>query len=117
MSIVTMILIGLGGAGGALLRALMGRVIQTEFPWATLLVNVSGSFLLAVAYAWLPADAVLARALVGAGFCGAFTTFSTFVLETVLLSRSGRMRAATVYLSLTLGLCCLASWGGFYLMA
>lgn len=117
MSPAAIILIGLGGAAGALLRAFAGRCIQTRFPWATLTVNVTGSFLLAAAYTALPVDAELVRALVGAGFCGAFTTFSTFILETVLLARTGSHKAAVVYLSLTIGLCCLASWGGFYLMA
>ncbi|NDV62215.1 CrcB family protein [Puniceicoccales bacterium CK1056] len=117
MSFLALILIGLGGALGALLRAFAGRCIKSPFPWATLLVNIAGSFLLAVAYTALPHDAELARALVGAGFCGAFTTFSTFILETVILAKTGNYRDAGLYLSLTLCLCCLASWGGFYLMA
>jgi CrcB protein len=109
--------VGLGGAAGALLRALVGRWIQHDFPLATLLVNVGGSFLLAAMYSSLPQGAELTRALVGGGFCGALTTFSTFILETVILARSGRMRWAALYLLLTLSLCCLASWGGFYLIA
>jgi CrcB protein len=117
MSFLAIVMIGLGGACGALLRAVTGRCIQAQFPWATLTVNVVGSFLLAAAYAALPMEAELARTLVGAGFCGAFTTFSTFILETVILARTGNRLKAGLYLSLTLGLCCLASWGGFYLMA
>jgi CrcB protein len=108
--------VGLGGAGGALVRALAGRWIRSRFPLATLLVNVLGSFLLGIAYAGLPLEADLARALVGAGFCGAFTTFSTFILETVILARSGQVRAAAAYLVLTLALCCLATWAGVCLM-
>lgn len=117
MSLLVVIATGLGGAGGALLRAFAGRWIRSSFPLATLTVNVLGSFLLAAAYSLLPADAELWRALVGAGFCGALTTFSTFILETIILARSGQARQATLYLVLTLILCCLASWSGFHLMA
>ena len=111
------IAIGLGGALGALIRALTGRWIQSGFPFATLAVNVVGSFLLAGAYAALPLDAEVARAFIGTGFCGALTTFSTFILDTVILARSGQWRRAGSYLLGTLSLCCLASWGGFYLMS
>jgi CrcB protein len=117
VSPLVIIAIGLGGAAGALLRAFAGRCIQSSFPWATLTVNIAGSFLLAASYSWFAAESELARALIGAGFCGAFTTFSTFILETVLLARTGNYRDAALYLSSTLVLCSLASLGGYYLMA
>ena len=117
MNLLLVLAVGLGGAAGALLRALAGRWIQSSFPFATLLVNVGGSFLLAAAYAWLPMESELARALFGSGFCGALTTFSTFILECVILARSGQWKRAGLYLILTLVLCCLASWTGFRLMA
>ena len=116
MSLLVTIGIGLGGALGALLRALFGRLIRSEFPIATLLVNVLGSFALAVAYTSLPITSELSRAIIGSGFCGAFTTFSTFILETVILARGGRVIHALIYLILTLTLCCLASWGGICLI-
>ena len=117
MSLLMVMAVGLGGALGALLRALAGRWIRTAFPLATLVVNVGGSFLLAIAYAGLPGDSEIVRALIGSGFCGALTTFSTFILETVILARSGQYKWAAIYLLLTLGLCCLASLGGFCLMS
>ena len=117
MSLLMVLVVGLGGAAGALLRALAGRWIRTAFPLPTLLVNVIGSFILAVDYAGLPADSEIVRALIGSGFCGALTTFSTFILETVILARSGQGQSAAIYLLLTLGLCCLASLGGFCLMS
>ena len=116
MSLAVVMAIGLGGAAGALARAWVGRMIRSPFPVATLVVNVAGSFLLAVLYNTLQGDSDVAQALLGGGFCGAFTTFSTFILETVILSRSGHLRTAVLYLVLTLILCCLASWGGFCLM-
>ena len=116
MSLLTLLAVGLGGAAGALLRALAGRWLRYDFPVATLVVNVTGSFLLAALFIALPQDAGLARALVGSGFCGAFTTFSTFILEAVLLARSGHLRRAVAYVGLTLSLCSLASWSGICLM-
>lgn len=110
MSLLVALATGLGGAAGALLRAWVGRFIRTGFPLATLLVNVSGSFLLAAALGGLDPSAEWTRALIGSGFCGALTTFSTFILELVLLVRSRRRLEAGAYLILTLGLCCLASW-------
>ncbi|MGC9450615.1 MAG: fluoride efflux transporter CrcB [Oceanipulchritudo sp.] len=117
MSLLTVLAIGAGGAAGAMLRALTGRWIRSSFPFATLAVNVAGSFLLALAYAGLPMESEIWRALLGSGFCGAFTTFSTFILETVILARSGQPGKAVLYLLMTILLCCLASWAGFHLMA
>ena len=110
MSLLVTLCIGLGGAAGALLRALAGRLIRTDFPVATLVVNILGSFILAVVYTGLPPASELTRALLGTGFCGAFTTFSTFILEAVILARNGMYKRAVGYVMLTLGLCCLASW-------
>jgi CrcB protein len=117
VTLVSAIAIGAGGACGALVRALLGRWIQTDFPYATLIVNIAGSFILAAAATGLPAGSGLIQAFIGAGFCGALTTFSTFILETVILFRSGFRRRAVVYLTATLLLCCLASWIGFLWMA
>lgn len=116
MTLLEVLAIGCGGAAGALARALTGRIIQSGFPFATLLVNVAGSFLLALAWAGLPMEAPAMRALVGSGFCGALTTFSTFILETVVLYRTGHRRQACLYLGATLALCILASIGGISLM-
>ncbi len=117
MSLLLVLSISIGGAAGALARALAGRWIRSDFPYATLLVNVLGSFLLALAYTGLSGQAELLRALIGAGFCGAFTTFSTFILETVILWRSGQHRQSLLYLIMTIALCCLASWIGILLIS
>ena len=117
MSLMVAICVGMGGALGAIVRALIGRWIRSGFPLATLCVNITGSFIIAAAYAGLPLDSVLARAFIGAGFCGALTTFSTFILDMVILARSGQWKPALAYLAGTLVLCCLASWSGFYLMS
>lgn len=107
--------LALGGALGTLSRYGVGLVLQgalgggapAAFPLATLVVNVLGSFLLAVATG-LGLRGVLSPAValaVGTGFLGAFTTFSTFELESDLLWRDGRRVAATgfVLANLVLG--------------
>jgi CrcB protein len=84
---VTVLMVLLGGAVGAPVRYLTDLTVQrlhgTVFPWGTWTVNVVGSLMLGVvagssAPAWL-------STLLGTGFCGALTTFSTFGFETVRL--------------------------------
>lgn len=88
-------LVAVGGALGAILRYAVGQLLASRsFPWATLTVNVVGSFVLGVVL-FGPVDDDLA-VLVGTGFCGAFTTFSSFSFETVDLWERGRRRRAVV---------------------
>ncbi|MET7375363.1 fluoride efflux transporter CrcB [Micromonospora arida] len=92
------LLIALGAAVGAPLRYLTDRAVQSRFgsafPWGTLTVNVVGSLLLGVVVGWPASPAV--GALLGTGFCGALTTYSTFSYETLRLAQGGnRLRALT----------------------
>ena len=88
---MTVLLVALGAAIGAPLRYLTDRAIQSRhdsvFPWGTLTVNVAGSLLLGFVTG-LPAGSGVA-ALVGTGFCGALTTYSTFSYETLRLVQDG----------------------------
>ena len=88
---MTVLLVAIGAAIGAPLRYLIDRMVQSRhqsaFPWGTLTVNVIGSLLLGF-LAGLPTDHAL-TALLGTGFCGALTTYSTFSFETLKLARSG----------------------------
>lgn len=87
-------LVGIGGTVGALLRTLVGELVDVEsYPASTLAVNVLGSFALAaITFAGVGGDASL---LLGTGVCGSFTTFSSFAVETVRLWETGeRARAA-----------------------
>ena len=113
------LLIALGGMLGALVRTALERAFpwdaSTGLPYQTLLINVTGGFLLtllltAVLEKW-EMDSDLRHGL-STGFLAAFTTFSTFSMETGELILAGRFGAALLYLmaSLTLGL--LAAWGG-----
>jgi fluoride exporter len=106
---VSLLLVFLGGALGAPARYLADRLVQstvdTVFPLGTLAVNVAGSLVLGAlvgAAAVLPPELAL---LLGTGFCGALTTFSSFSFETVRLIERGAFRAAglNVFGSLILG--------------
>ncbi|HEX5200020.1 fluoride efflux transporter CrcB [Paractinoplanes rhizophilus] len=88
---MTLLLIALGAAIGAPLRYLTDRTVQAKhdsvFPWGTFSVNVAGSLLLGF-LAGLPGDPAW-TALLGTGFCGALTTYSTFSYETLRLTQDG----------------------------
>lgn len=99
----TVALVGAGGAAGALARYGIAHAIPTAraaFPWATFAVNVTGSFalgaLLTLLVERLPRGRA-ARPLLGTGVIGAYTTFSTFTVEAVLLARNGHAATAALY--------------------
>ncbi len=90
----------IAAAVGAPCRYLLDSFVQardrTDFPWGTCVVNLSGSFVLGLItgfalYHAFPEDA---RLVLGTGFCGAYTTFSTFTFETLRLAEGGRMKLA-----------------------
>ena len=98
-----LVLIALGGAAGSVARYLLGGAIQRSshatFPFGTLAVNVIGC--IAVGLLWRafmgdPREQQLRAALV-VGFCGGFTTFSTFSIEAVALMQGGAWVKASVY--------------------
>ncbi|KDN87675.1 fluoride efflux transporter CrcB [Kitasatospora cheerisanensis] len=89
------LLVIVGAAVGAPLRYLTDRAVQarhdTVFPWGTFAVNVSGSLVLGLLTGAVAAGAASSQLqlLVGTGFCGALTTYSTFSYETLRLAESG----------------------------
>ena len=100
----------LGGGLGAVARHALGQRVAHRFPLATLLVNVLGSFLLGAGLAALGGtggDAVLSRQLL-AGFCGGFTTFSSFARQSLELRREHTVLHAALNVALNLGLCIAA---------
>jgi CrcB protein len=100
------VLVGLGGALGAVGRYLVGRALDDwRFPLPTLGVNVLGSFLLGLLVAAGVGDRALA--LAGVGFCGAFTTFATFSVDAVRLGEQSRLWAVAYAAGTLLG-CLLA---------
>lgn len=99
---IVWVLILLGAAAGATARWYVNELVQARhdsvFPWGTFTVNVVGSFLLGLLLGASLEGEHLTRlvALVGTGFCGAFTTFSTFSYESVVLAEDGSSRIAVV---------------------
>jgi CrcB protein len=105
--------VALGAGVGGVSRYLLASAIQqragTAFPWGTLVVNVSGSLLLGFLLRYAiatPSFSAEVRALLTTGFCGGYTTFSTYSYETAALledgqySRAGLYAAASVLLAL-----------------
>lgn len=110
-----LLLISLGGAAGAVLRFGVGIIIRSRaFPWATLLVNALGSFILGIVLFSGVEDGMVL--LMGVGFCGAFTTFSSFSFQTVELWETGAPRKAVINAVANLGISLLGfsvAWGIF----
>lgn len=108
-------MVGVGGFVGTWARYRLGGAVHDrvgpDFPWGTLLVNVTGSFTLGVLLPLFDGRAPLTplRALVTVGVIGAFTTFSSFAYEAVMLVRGGERTRAGIYVasSLVLGLATL----------
>jgi len=105
-----------GGAAGAVLRYLMGKVIpkqESGFPLGTFIINIAGAFCiglitaLAVKHGMQDSKLVL---LLKVGVCGGFTTFSTFSLETYDLMNDGRFGLAMLYMVASVVLCVSAIW-------
>ncbi|WP_432694970.1 fluoride efflux transporter CrcB [Marinobacterium sp. YM272] len=115
------ILIALGGALGALGRYWVSGVLNNaehRLPLGTMTVNVVGSFLMGVCFVLILERAKLSpemRPLLMTGFMGAFTTFSTFSLETVAMMQEGHMMSALIYILLSLILCLVALYAGLAL--
>jgi fluoride exporter len=103
--------VSLAGAVGAVSRVALDGAIRSktnsEFPWSTLLINISGSFVLGLVTGLLlfrhdPTDLKL---VIGTGFCGGYTTFSTTSFESVRLLQRGLYRAAIGNAAGTLVIC------------
>lgn len=91
-----MILVGIGGFFGALTRFFIGKYIVSAYPWATFLINCSGSFALGYLYGYQPSEWLWQ--LVGVGFLGAYTTFSTFGFEVLQLLEKQQKIQAVIYI-------------------
>jgi CrcB protein len=115
----SLVWIALGGAAGSVCRALAGMAFATRFPWGTLLINASGSLLIGWLIARIgpgePGASPRMVSLLVVGFCGGFTTFSTFSWQTFEQLQKGLWGAAIANVVLSVTLCLLAVWAGFSL--
>lgn len=115
MSAIHILMVGIGGFFGAIARfslsKLLNNKIDTPFPIGTLTVNLLGSFLLGVIMGADPNE--IAVLLLGTGFMGAFTTFSTFKLEILQLHIEKYSRIFMLYIAITYGFGMILAYAGF----
>jgi CrcB protein len=111
-----------GGAAGAVSRFWLANGVYAwlgrGFPWGTLVVNVLGSFVMGLLYVLLLERGALSgewRALLLVGFLGAFTTFSSFSIETLVLIEQGYLGRAFANIWVSLLSCLLSCWLGLLL--
>ncbi len=119
---INILYIAIGGAVGSVMRYLVSTGIHAllgrGFPYGTLTVNVTGSFLMGFLFIFMIERSSLGpewRALVLIGFLGAFTTFSTFSIETLNLIESGAIARAFANILVNVFTCLLATWLGLIL--
>jgi fluoride exporter len=112
-------LVALGGALGSVSRFLLGpalqRALNVTFPYGTLFINITGSLLLGLVVGFATNSAAVSpqmRVFLAVGFCGGFTTFSAFSLETVLLVQEGQAMRAVAYVMASVLLSVTAAWVG-----
>lgn len=115
-----LLLVGLGGGIGSMLRYTASLVINSKyFPWPTLAVNIVGSFIIGIVFAMSIKDETFLnnwKLFLGTGICGGFTTFSAFSLENMGLLQSGKPGMAFTYIALSLVLGIAATFLGYQLM-
>jgi len=109
---------GVGGAARYLVAMWAADRLGAAFPWGTLIIDVSGSFLLGFLVVLTTERLGLrpeVRLLLGTGFCGGYTTFSTFAVETLELTNARSEPAALLNVVLSVGLSLLGAVAGAWL--
>jgi len=118
---VSYIWVALGGAIGTAgrywLSGVIARSFGETFPWGTLIINVTGSFVIGFFAALTGPDGRLfvssnARQFVMIGMCGGYTTFSSFSLQTLNLMNNGEWYRAVANIGASVALCLIAVWAG-----
>jgi CrcB protein len=117
--IKNLLLVGLSGGIGSMLRYAAGLFINSKFfPYATLAVNIIGSFIIGIIFAMSIKEGGLSnqwKLFLATGTCGGFTTFSAFSLENMELLQNGKIGIAAGYIMLSIVLGILAAFFGYYL--
>lgn len=115
-----LLLVGLGGGLGSMLRYAATLVINSKyFPYATLAVNITGSFIIGIVFAMSIKDETFLnnwKLFVATGICGGFTTFSAFSLENMDLLQSGKIGMAATYIVISVVAGILATFLGYQLI-
>ena len=119
----SIIMVGIGGALGSIARFVcslaLARWLGETFPWGTLFVNVTGSFVIGFFFMLTASGGRLLvspdwRVFVTVGICGGFTTFSSLSLQTLLLMRDSQWGLASLNAFGSLALCMASVWLGFF---
>jgi CrcB protein len=117
MLLKNFLLVGLGGAAGAMLRYAVYVLFPVkDFPVATLLVNIIGSFIIGAVIAYSNSHETFLnnwKLFLATGICGGFTTFSAFSAENIALLQNGKYNLAFIYILLSVVLSISAAWLGF----
>jgi CrcB protein len=118
--IKTLLLVGTGGFLGSISRFLASRFMQNSFPaafpYGTFLVNITGCLLIGLIYGFSERSSLLTtewKLFLAVGFCGGFTTFSTFANENLALLRNGEFFYFFLYTGLSVLLGIAATFIGF----
>jgi fluoride exporter len=120
--IKTLLFIGTGGFLGSISRYLASRFLQNNFPsafpYGTFFVNITGCFLIGLIYGFSERSSLLTpgwKMFLAVGFCGGFTTFSTFANENLALLRDGDFFHFFIYTGLSVFLGIAATFSGVLL--
>ncbi|MDC3423657.1 fluoride efflux transporter CrcB [Aquibacillus sp. 3ASR75-11] len=118
-----MLFVGIGGIGGAITRYLLGKWITQKssktFPLGTWTMNVTGSFFLGIFALLYVHNSIIEWIwlLIGVGFLGSYTTFSTFGYETIQMLQKQEMKNAVIYVSTSVILGILFAWIGGWIVS
>jgi fluoride exporter len=121
---LTYLWVALGGAVGTTARywlsTVVARAFGETFPWGTLIINITGSFVIGFFAALTGPDGRVfasstVRQFVMVGICGGYTTFSAFSLQTLNLANNGEWARAGANIGLSVLLCLIAVWAGVVL--
>lgn len=111
-NIYNILAVFIGSGLGGVCRWVLGSTLNGHHSYGTLLANVAGCFILGILSRHVPGNEHM-RLLLMTGFCGGFTTFSTFINEDLTMLRGGQLLVAIAYMAISLALGMLGAWFGY----
>lgn len=111
-SLVGIIAVFIGSGIGGVCRWALSLWLNAGHPYGTFAANILGCFIIGLLSRMMPMSDT-ARLLLTVGFCGGFTTFSTFINENLLMLRGGQLVSALLYITVSIVSGLLAAWAGY----